>query len=389
VDPASLRMQVLGTEGLAQPVVVDEIGALPERADGLVVYVVGGPVRRRRLSREARRRGLRPAGSFLHVPNVQRSASIAALDGAAAYLLAGMLERRGLKRRVVHAMLRLPGGAAAVERLLPNVGLAFTEDGARAAAWLGDGSPLVTESWRAGSPVVVLLVRGGHVERVAKAHDDIAALEAEAGALRALAPVAAEAGAAVPELVSYDGRLLVQSGVRGRPAQHVLRADPTTLGRTLTELGAWLDRWGRATRRETAAGVRVAAHNDLTTANVLLGGARPVGVVDWGGAIADGIPLADFFYAAADAVSACTGHVDRVDAFRRAFAGDGSEASLVASGARRLAAGLALDAAAVASAFGACWDLHAANEAARGGEGTAFREIAALAGELDLSALAH
>jgi aminoglycoside phosphotransferase (APT) family kinase protein len=234
----------------------------------------------------------------------------------------------------------------------------------------------------------VLLVRGRHVERVVKVHEEVAALEPEAGALRELAPVAAEAGAAVPELVSYDGRVLVQSGVRGRPARRVLRADPAALGTTLADITTWLDGWGRATRRETAAGVSVAAHNDLTMANVLLGGARPVGVVDWGGASAAGIPLADFFYAAADAISACTDHVDRVAAFRRAFVGDGSEAQLVASCARRLAAGLGLDAAGVRSAFDACWEHHAGNEARRGGEGTAFREIAALARDVDLGAVA-
>src|SRR4051794_23836715 len=247
-------MQVLGTDGLAQPVVVGEVAGLSAPAPGAMVYVVAAPAARRRARAAALRLGLRPAGAFLHLPDVERSAAIAALDGAAAFLLGGMLERGGAKRRLVRGLLRVPGGVAAAERVLPNVGLAFTEDGTRAGAWLGEGSPLVTQSWRADASVVVLLVRNGAVARVVKVHPEIAALEPEAAALRALAPVAAEAGAAVPELVSYDGRTLVQSGVPGRAARSVLHADPAALRTTLTELAAWLERWGSATRRGKAAG---------------------------------------------------------------------------------------------------------------------------------------
>jgi Ser/Thr protein kinase RdoA (MazF antagonist) len=378
-------MRVLGTVGLAQPVVLDERAAWPRSEPGTVVYVITSPRARRRAREEAHRLGFRPAGSFLHLPDVERSTAIAALEGgAAAFLLGGMLERGGLKRRLVHGLLRAPGGAAAAERLLPNVGLAFTEDGTRAGAWLGEGSALVTGSWRAGAPVVVLLVRGGAVERVVKVHEEVAALEPEAAALRELAPVAAEAGAGVPELVSYDGRVLVQSGVRGRPARLVLRVHPEALGATLSGLAGWLDRWGRATRAESGAGVRVAAHNDVTMANVLLGGPRPVGVVDWGGAVSAGLPLADFAYAAADAVSARDGHADRVAAFRCAFVEDTPEARLVLPHLRGLAAGLALERAAAEDAFRGCWEQHAANEAARGDEGDAFRRIAGLARQTEV-----
>jgi hypothetical protein len=121
-------------------------------------------------------------------------------------------------------------------------------------------------------------------------------------------------------------------------------------------------------------------------ANVLLGGTHAPGVVDWGGAVPAGLPLGDFAYAAADAVSACDGHVDRVAAFRRAFLERTPEAELVLPHLRALAAGLSLAPAAAEDAFRAAWEHHAANEAARGDEGDPFRQIAALARATELFA---
>jgi thiamine kinase-like enzyme len=62
----------------------------------------------------------------------------------------------------------------------------------------------------------------------------------------------------------------------------------------------------------------VAAHNDLTMANVL-GDANGIrSVVDWEGATADGLPLADLHYAVCDAATMVNGG-DRLAAFRACF----------------------------------------------------------------------
>jgi tRNA A-37 threonylcarbamoyl transferase component Bud32 len=397
---SSLRLRVLGSDGVARSVAAVRVGApwldaaegaaplvvtddvdagLARLADGGVLYVVAPPAQRRRARAAAARAGLRPAGSFLHVPGWEASAAIAELDGGAAFLLDRVLAPSA-KRRLVRALVRAPGLAASV---LPGVGLAFTRDGTRAAAWLGDGAPVVTQSWRDDAPAVVLLVRDGEVARVAKLASD-GGLEREAEALRTLA---AAAGVAAPALVSCADGVLVQTGVRGEPAQRLLGRSPSSLAAVLGALAGWLAAWQRATARTTDAGLCVAVHDDLTTANVLLGVDGELGVIDWGLARDDGLPLTDFLYAAADAVSATTRHRDRVAAFGQAFLEDGPTRELVTGHARDLARGLELDPDAIATAWHACWTQHAANEARRGDEGGPFRAIASLARDADLGPL--
>ena len=66
----------------------------------------------------------------------------------------------------------------------------------------------------------------------------------------------------------------------------------------------------------------VAAHNDLTMANVLgdLSGIRSV--IDWEAANPDGLPLTDFRYASCDAATAIGGG-NRLAAFRACFVDEG------------------------------------------------------------------
>ena len=66
----------------------------------------------------------------------------------------------------------------------------------------------------------------------------------------------------------------------------------------------------------------VAAHNDLTMANVLGDTAGIRSVVDWEAADRDGLPLTDFRYAVCDAAAAIGGG-DRLAAFRSCFVEDG------------------------------------------------------------------
>jgi len=257
-------------------------------------------------------------------------------------------------------------------------------------------------SWSDGPS---LLVHAG--EFVAK----VGGGPAEAETLRELEAAARAAGARVPEPIRTGAvaglPLLVESVVPGRPASSHLT--PSRIPAYLDELAGWLERWNVATARPRRLGQAeldralvtplraleldeehrrrleerclraegrsvpfVAAHHDLTTANVLVG--NGLGIVDWDAAEAAALPLTDFFYAAADARAAADGFRDRVGAFARTFAADGTPAADVEPLQARLVAALGLEPDVVRFCFHACWLRHAANELAQSGPGP-FVEI--------------
>jgi len=88
----------------------------------------------------------------------------------------------------------------------------------------------------------------------------------------------------------------------------------------------------------------VAAHNDLTMENVVVNGAKPLGVVDWEVATEDGLPMADFFYAVADACAAARRYQDRAAAYRESFDVGTPYGRLVAGWSSRLSHTLGLSA---------------------------------------------
>ena len=107
----------------------------------------------------------------------------------------------------------------------------------------------------------------------------------------------------------------------------------------------------------------VAAHNDLTTANVLVAHDGRLGIVDWDTAAPRALPLTDLFYAVADAEAATRGFADRV-------------AATSVEHERRFRDALGLDDAVADLCFHACWLRHAANESLRDQETRPFLEIA-------------
>ena len=181
--------------------------------------------------------------------------------------------------------------------------------------------------------------------------------------LEQLRPGLANAGLQVPRVVDRHRTRhftsLIESDVPGRPLAGLIReGHHRQLGPIVERLAEWLSRWNRATVRQielTAAlseqlilsparevahhvyfewisgqterlvGRKVplvAAHNDLKMANVLGDRSAILSVVDWEAASTDGLPLADFHYAACDAV-ACLAGGDRLAAFRACFLEDG------------------------------------------------------------------
>ena len=106
----------------------------------------------------------------------------------------------------------------------------------------------------------------------------------------------------------------------------------------------------------------VAAHNDLTMFNVLLGRDRTLGIVDWEEATEEALPLMDLAYAAVDAVAAAGRYRDRVAAFHAAYGRAGRSRDRIEALTERLAARLRLPADLAELSFHACWLLHARNE---------------------------
>jgi thiamine kinase-like enzyme len=205
----------------------------------------------------------------------------------------------------------------------------------------------------------------------------------------------------VPEVVEegdLGGRpLLVTTGVVGRPASVLLAERPGRRDALVERIAEWLLRWNLATAAETtlsrellerevlaparAVGALVpelerlaraaegrpvklvAAHNDLTTANVLVGDGR-LAIVDWDTAAPRALPLIDLFYAVADAEAATRGFTNRTAVTSREHE-------------RRFRDALGIDDAVADLCFHACWLRHAANESLRPDErARPFLEIA-------------
>jgi len=249
------------------------------------------------------------------------------------------------------------------------------------------------------APDAAFLLDGDRLRLAAKVGTGLPARRelTEGRALAELGPAARAAGADVPEVVEegeLGGRpLLVMTGVEGRPASALLAERRDRHDALVERIADWLLRWNVATAAETTFSrellerellaparaaelpdsylselermgravegrpVRlVAAHNDLTSANVLVARGGGLAVVDWDTAAAHALPLADLFYALADAEAATGGFADRVAAFFAAPRGEHE---------RRLRDALGLDEAVADLCFHACWLRHAANETLR------------------------
>ncbi len=377
--------------------------------DGIVFFGDGS----RGAERAAKRAGIVKVETFftLHGGG-SRHLLVPARARAARFALDQLVPAAGWKGRSARLATRAGGS-----RLLPHVtrsAVVARRPGARPLhEWLGTEAGLdagcAIVSW-SDSPSLVVHTLSAHGEpRVVKLGD----VTPEAGALRQLGPGARAAGGRVPLAIrngSVAGLpLLVETAVPGKSAVALLGTEPRRLRGYLDELVAWLERWNveTATRKPVSlaqlerallaplhaldlsadyerrleelcaraeGGVvpLVAAHHDLTTANVLVDGA--LGIVDWATAEPAALPLTDFFYAVADARAAAGRFEDRVAAFTKTFAPDGTPAPDVAPLQRRLVEALDLDHEMVELCFHACWLRHAANELADSGAGP-FVEI--------------
>jgi hypothetical protein len=327
--------------------------------------------------RSALTRALHAKGLVIGVPTARRvrsaSSTYFALTnrGLGFALSSGHLSQRW---RLALVMLeRVPWGSAMLLRFLPSVGFPAFRPGTKPFGWLVDRlttSPevdvVLKTSWRGPKAPFLVFALTEDTAVIAKRGDTSISHEAEM--LKLLGAGLEKSGLEVPRVIGLHktSRLcsLIETTVPGRPLDSWIRAGHFRDFRALVDrLAAWICRWNSQTVRHVEFTERlreslilsparevvdtvdnggayldwlsrecerlighkvplVAAHNDLTMANVLgdVSGIRSV--VDWEAATPDGLPLADFRYAACDAATALSSG-DRLEAFRACFLEDG------------------------------------------------------------------
>ena len=370
--------------------------------DGLVAVV--GPSRR--LLDALRSRGLEPQLRLLHAPDIERSRFVVPIPGPQArFALRSVIPLRAPKRLAAR-ILTLPGA----ESLAPTSLILRPRGAAPLFGWLAELTPrrascsmVLIRSWRAeGATVVMRFGDGSGPDVIAKVGGSPGS---EADGLRAVAPGALRARIQVPRLVAESqlgGRpLLIETPVQGHPAALAVDGSSRRTAKALTALAEHLRAWevGSAVRRpmmaadldrDLIAPARrlaaelpggyvegfaaraaelvgsevpfVAAHRDVTAANVMLASGDRIGLIDWEEAILETLPLGDLASAAVDFAAASDGYRDRVAAYRHCFEPGGRFTALTADLIAAAARGLAIGPETVRFALEACWLNHADNE---------------------------
>lgn len=387
-----------------------------------VVYVISPPRGRARFTRLLAARDIDVKVAFAHDPSTAGPRSLVPISLVpATYAFTNLIATRPGRRRLVLSALRARPVARLLSRILPQAGLAAGRRTSRPLfTWL-----FASEETPVSAPLAVVSV--GRNGCVAHGFENGAATPAivakvgssedsgpagEADLLERLGRGARAAGAAVPEvlLVDRDERrtILFESPVEGRLAAALLGETPALLPGLSRRLVDWLESWNLDTRSEqvltetwleheigrparalapaladggrylgwvesrcaAVAGTTVpfvATHNDLTMVNVFVSRSGSLGIVDWESARTQGLPLVDFYYAAADAASAADRYADRVASFSALFGGAAPDAATRML-ERRVVDALGLPRAVVELAFHACWIHHAAEEQRAGAD---------------------
>jgi hypothetical protein len=320
----------------------------------------------------------------------------------------------------------------AVRRLLrrtaPSCALvAAREPGLPMFRWLGDldgasvASATVSSGPRRDARVAVAMRFVAHrrapdlVVKVALEQAGVERVQAERVALERLGPTAARSGADVPVPKACTCPwMLASDPLAGRSAAAVLTGAPRRLLPVAGAVADWLARWNAATASRTLASaemlerlvggpvgrlaadgtasepyaravamlaarlegrslVVVAAHGDLTMANVMTDRPAP-GILDWESAVAIGLPLVDLWYSLADAV-ACAARVTHASAVEALVTGTAPAPGALAQMPARHAAALRLTADEATLAFHVCWLGHADEELRRGVENRRFGDV--------------
>jgi hypothetical protein len=404
------------------------------RPDGFV-YVLAAARRRRALLRALAAVGLEREATLIHLPHLESSRHLVSAERRALrYALANLLVRRSRRGRLAAAVAAFPGGALPF-RLLEGTGVVARRPGGRPLfEWLLQLTPdadnscaIVTRTWRetGGSCIVHVFTASAAapvaVAKIRSPPKDHGGDREERFALEGLAVAARVSDVDTPAPLAtalVGGRtVLLETALEGPSAAAILADRPRQVPVVLGRVAAWLESWNRATlvpdafasdeieallldlarfvgahipdadayeswlrelcRRLGQARVpAVAAHNDLTMTNVLIGRHGRLGIVDWESADSRSLPLRDLSYATVDAYTAARQYASRTTAFESCFLRDGPEAETAQRQLARHRDALELGPAAVAACFHACWLGHAANDVLRGdAETSEFVEI--------------
>jgi phosphotransferase family enzyme len=401
-------------------------------SDGFV-YVLAPPRWRRVIARRLAQAGLMLDAPTLHLPNWSVSRYLVPIAaGPGEYAFGNLMPNSRWKRWLARASLRFswvrtlicwtwPAAAFAARRPAsrPLLDWLFRFD---SNAHLGGGA-VITTAWRPDEASVVLhrFSEGAHPTAVAKL---VEPPSVETDMLGQLAPAAGAAGASVPAVLISgqlgDWPVFLESTVPGRTAATLLRAEPAHLAPVLACVSAWLEVWNLATRdaqrpiHQDLEGLLlgpaarlapqldnghayhswltsrcaqidralplVAAHNDLTTWNVLFDAAGHLGVVDWEAARPQALPLVDFFYLATDAVVMAHGGPDQFERYRAlevSLAPSGAHARVIRPWLARLCEALGVPKGCVDLCLHATFIEHALNERrwARPGDPRPFHQL--------------
>jgi hypothetical protein len=396
----------------AEAAAADVARTLP---DSGTAVIIAPAVARRRLARALRAHGFRTVALYLHLPSFAQTVFAVPLRNAMLrYVVERLIGRKSWRRSALLMLTRVPC-VSALALLAPSTGVVMRRGNLGAGLeWLGvrDGILQLPHQGRTGA-VVHGFDSGPHPSVIAKIRTSPGASTSAGDAVRA---GAATMGIRVPRVlrqVTLNGAsATVEEALTGRPAASALaaRGDEHAL-QLLRDLEQLLLQWSRASlgpplleprlERETidrakalqpivdvqgsyvehletllrndVGGRVVAAHNDLTTWNILVDDKGSLALLDWDEADAEGLPLADFAYAAVDVLTVA-GDGDRVTAYRRCF-GAGSVSTSVGEALGRLATVAQLTPATAELCLHACWLRHASNEHARGERSTPFLEI--------------
>ena len=416
--------------------------AVAAMGPGGVLYAVTPRQSRRKILRLLRRHGLEIGGPRLRL----RSGAAKYYVPLTARSFRFAIDSWSLPRRwhfVMWLLNTIPGSCRFLSFVLPRVGFAAFRPESRPFSWLLSrlaempGEALVATSWRlteaaalvfgfAGSdPTPIIVAKQAPASKRARAYH-------EANMLGQVAPIAQQAGVGVPRLIEllddWGQTYVLETGVPGRPLSQRLARWPADLSTVVHKLSTWLEAWhqnsvqraaltsaeceemilspARSLAEELLDGSQYLAwlagacsqligtevpwvntHNDLTMANVLQDDYGRIFVVDWEVARARGLPLADFWYSACDAATAC-GSQDRATTFNQCFLKEGGLSALVAQHDQRLREIVGGPPEWLELCFHACWLQHAVNEQVERtpGESSPFL---AIVNALGASALDH
>ena len=347
---------------------------------------------RRALMTELERTRLSVSSPFIHVHYGSSAEYLVQCDATALGFLASSLPMPAGRERLLRAGLRLPKATSWLTTAGANIGFAVQRKGARPLfEWATSGLPdrprlsvklvRIKQRGRARSAVLWLFGEGQaapwSVVKTALNTGAAIRIAAELDNLGSFRASVADSGATLPTGASVESqRSALRLGfLDGLPADVAIGARPDRHRDIVQQVTTWLARWHDATRtrreidtnwllRElidpahalrhlldspepyfrwlAAACARltgrtlglVACHGDLTMSNLVVDGSRSLGIVDWESARADGLPLSDLFYAAADARAAAGQYKHRAEALIEAFTVQSDYGRFVAGQAR-------------------------------------------------------